>query len=366
MTKLLLAGYFGCGNLGDDAILLGCLNAFDKAGEEFHYQVLCDSPEFLRRQYNLSGVARMDRSSVGKAIQECDALVFCGGSIFQDATSFRSVAYYADLVSRAKKAGKKVLLLSQGVGPVRGIFSKRLTAEAFRNADFVTVRDPASLTLLKSIGVHRPMKLTSDNAFLLPNPPDQDEQTQFGIAGRKTIAIMPRPLPNHLKGDSKSLAKVFAETCKLLTAKGMSVTLIEMDEKLDGPFIDLIEKTAGGRLSHIKKIGSPIKVQSRLKRMDGVISLRLHGAILAATVGIAPFILSYDPKTLALSKLLDLPNPLPLEHLTAPRIVEAFVAFQDKREYYERLVSKRTEEMSKLALENMLEVIRTFHSPATL
>ena len=355
MKRLLFAGYFGCGNLGDDAILLGFLSAIEKGPQSFEYFVLCESPEYLRRQYNLNGIARMDRSASQAAINNCDAVIFPGGSIFQDVTSLRSVAYYADIVKRAKKAGKPVYLLNQGVGPLTSFFGKRMAADAFRSAEHVTVRDPASQATLQSLGVNKTIGPGGDSAFLLPLPHFEGDDTQFGLLGRKTIALIPRPV-----GDEKKLAKLFADVCKLLMERQMTVTLIEMDEKIDGVFIDLIEKAAGGRLSHIKNLGSPIKIQQRLHRMDGVISLRLHGSILAATIGKAPYILSYDPKTVAIAKQLDLPAPLPIESATPQRIVEGFLAFQEKRELHDRLVTKKAKELAANAEKSVSLVLRTF------
>ena len=52
-------------------------------------------------------------AAVDREIQKCDALVFPGGSIFQDVTSLQSVGYYAQLVKRAKGAGKNCVVVHQ-------------------------------------------------------------------------------------------------------------------------------------------------------------------------------------------------------------------------------------------------------------
>src|SRR5579885_1629944 len=102
MRNVLLAGYIGCGNLGDDAMAVGFMEA---AHKEFDFIVLSGNPESTYNQYRVHSVPRTDMGAVGKAIDACDALVFPGGSIFQDVTSVRSVAYYTRLVKMAKKRG---------------------------------------------------------------------------------------------------------------------------------------------------------------------------------------------------------------------------------------------------------------------
>src|SRR5271165_5505123 len=107
MACILLAGYFGSGNLGDDAIMQGYVMGMRAAGMDETFEVLSGSTDTIQRYYNLQGYERKNMKSVAEGIARCDMLVFPGGSIFQDATSTRSVAYYRELVMRAKKAGKK-------------------------------------------------------------------------------------------------------------------------------------------------------------------------------------------------------------------------------------------------------------------
>ena len=145
-SRLLLAGYFGCGNLGDDAILVGFVDGVVK--ENHDLVVLSGAPEETYRLYGARSIARRDFKQIEEELERCDALVFPGGSIFQDVTSVRSPAYYSTLVTKAKKAGKKVFFLGQGVGPLKTFFGKRFAVSAFKAADAIVVRDPGSAALL--------------------------------------------------------------------------------------------------------------------------------------------------------------------------------------------------------------------------
>lgn len=347
MATVLLAGYFGAGNLGDDALMQGYVLAMRSAGMDEDFQVLAGAPDVIQRYYNLPGWDRKNMKQVNEAISRCDVLVFPGGSIFQDATSSRSVIYYRELVMRAKKAGKKVLLLGQGVGPLTTFFGKRLAVEAFKAADVVSVRDPGSLATLQGLGVNRNVQVTADSAFLLPPPPDISGEV-YGVAGMKSIGIAPRPF-----GKGKETVALFADLCGLIFRAQMVPVLIEMDRIEDGAMIDEIEKKAGGRISHIQKIDVASTAQIRLARMDGVISMRLHAAILASTVGVPPFIVSYDPKTVAFAKLLGLPAPPNIEGLTAQRLFDLFVQHQKEAERNRQIVQRSVAELVKLAQGNI-------------
>jgi len=342
MPNLVLAGHFGCGNLGDDAILLGFVQAI---GSQFDLTVMSGAPEDTYRLYGLRSIPRMDMGAFGEEIDKADALVFPGGSIFQDATSARSVAYYSNLVKRAKKSGKKVFMVGQGVGPLTSFFGKRMAAAAFNAADAIICRDPSSPSALKEIGVTRPVRVGADLAFLLPDQPPSDDAS-FAVGNMKTVGIAPRPYGKN----PKEAVQMFGDLARLLFQANMMPVLIEMDSKHDGPLILEISKSQGGKVPDIRKLNTPMQVQGRMARMDSLIAMRLHAGILATTVGVPPFMVSYDPKVAAYSKMLDLGGSMPIEGLTAQRLFENFSAFQRDRERNIKVLLKKRDEFRQAAL----------------
>ncbi len=348
MARLLLAGYLGSGNLGDDSIMLG----FTHGLQDYDVTVMSGNPEETRRLYGYDAIPRKDSKAVEAAIKQCDALVFPGGSIFQDVTSVFSVKYYSNLVNDAKKAGKKVLILGQGVGPVTSFFGKRMTANAFNAADAISVRDPQSIQTLKDLGVKKNVRLTADCAFLLPQPQQDDDEKSFSVGNMKSIGIAPRPL------DKKTdVSGLFAELCKLMYQSGTMPVLIELDQEEDGPLIEEIHKKGGGRIPQIRKLQTPMNFQMRVRRMEALIAMRLHAGILGATVGIPALMVSYDPKVAAFSKLMETSAALPMEGLTATRLFDAFTSFMKDRERNGKILERKRAEMIKLAQGNM-EIVR--------
>ena len=346
MHKLLLAGYIGCGNLGDDAIALGFMNAAHDG--DFDLMMLSGNPDATYNQYKVHSIPRMDSGAVDKAIEACDALVFPGGSIFQDATSVRSVAYYARLVRKAKGKNKKVALLGQGVGPLNTFFGKRMAAAAFRAADVVTVRDPSSVSAIKALGVHRPVKVTADCAFLMPKPNPMNEGGSFQVGNMKTVGISARP-----HGKKGEVVQLFGELCQLLYKANYLPVLIEMDKNEDGALIQEISNSQGGKIPDVRKLSNPLQVQDRIARMDAVIAMRLHAGILAATAGVPPMMVSYDPKVDAFARQLGIGNAIPFKGATAQRVFENFTRFIKDRDRNVAILEKKRDEMSSAALENI-------------
>ncbi|RYI07421.1 MAG: hypothetical protein EON48_14545, partial [Acetobacteraceae bacterium] len=273
MARILLAGYLGSGNLGDDAIMAAFAETIGRYGVEC--SALSGNPEETYRLHHVAGVPRKDMAAVEKAIQAHDALVFPGGSIFQDVTSVRSVAYYAKLVEMAKKAKKRVYLVGQGVGPVNSFFGKRWTLQAFRSADGVAVRDPQSLEALRTLGLKTPVRTTADTAFLMTEPAQVEGVESFGVGGMRTVAIAPRPVKN------VDVAGLAAELCARAHKEGYMPVLIPMDRNEDVPLIQKISDRQGGKIPDLRKVVSPYEVMNRMDRMDLCVSFRLHGGILA-------------------------------------------------------------------------------------
>lgn len=338
MKKLLLAGYFGCGNLGDDAMMLGLMQGLQ--GEPVQVTALSGNPFETNRLYGVSAIPRKDVAQVKAAIAECDALVFAGGSIFQDVTSLRSVAYYSGLSKWAKAGRKKVIMLSQGVGPLNRILGKSMASKAFGMADLVSVRDQASAVALKSLGYRGEPRLTGDLAFLLPKPALDPNVQSFQVGEMRSVGLAPRP---YGKGDQ--VVRVFGELARLLYRSNSMPVLIEMDQTEDGPLIDAISKTQGGKIPSLRKLGTPMQLQQRLARVDGVIAMRLHAGILSVTVGVPPYMVSYDPKVNAFANALGLPSPPSIKDASAERIFEGFQeSMRDKDRHAATLERKRAEQ----------------------
>lgn len=346
MSKnLLLAGYFGCGNLGDDAILVGLTEGL--AGENVELEMLSGAPELTYRNYGIRSVPRKDLRQINEAIERCDILVFPGGSVFQDVTSARSAAYYGDLVRRAKKAKKKVVFLSQGVGPLKTFVGKRAARFAFTAADAIVVRDPGSVNTLKDLGIKATPRLGADLSFLM-QPRPLAESGDFQVAGMKTVGIAPRPW-----GNVKKINQLFGDLSQKLFKANFMPVLIEMDRNEDGQMIYEIGKLQGGKVPDIRKLDTPMLIQSRIARMETVIAMRLHAGILAANAGVPPFMVSYDPKVDAFAKMLGLHTAPPIENLSADRLFDSFMAFLKERDRNVQIVAKKREDLVKLARVNI-------------
>ena len=178
---VVMSGYYGFSNAGDDAILEAIQQAIHEASDHICVTALSNDPELTRRQYGLEAIPRFRVLKVFSALRRCDALLSGGGSLLQDTTSTRSLLYYLTVIRCAHWLGKPVMLYANGIGPVRRPANRRRVKRVVEQATLITLRDHSSARELQDMGVTRTdLHVTADPVFHLSPAPE----TRGGAAGR--------------------------------------------------------------------------------------------------------------------------------------------------------------------------------------
>lgn len=92
---IVLSGYYGFNNIGDEAILYSIIQSLRRLEPEIDITVLSNNPEVTESLYQTKAVNRWNPAEILLALKQADGLISGGGSLFQDETGFKSVAYYA-------------------------------------------------------------------------------------------------------------------------------------------------------------------------------------------------------------------------------------------------------------------------------
>jgi len=216
--KIVLSGYYGFSNCGDEGVLSSIVAGL-KSRLSGEITVLSASPEDTSKLYDVNAVPRYSLGEVSRAIRDCDLLISGGGSLIQDATSMRSLIYYLSVIAMAKHYGRKIMVLGQGIGPLRRPVSQRLAARTLNGVDLITVRDAPSAQLLNQIGVTKPsIHVTADPTFALQPCSDTDAcklLQEAGIGdGEDVVAISLRSWP-----EAPEIEKIAVEALGLLSEK---------------------------------------------------------------------------------------------------------------------------------------------------
>ncbi|MDO5062738.1 MAG: polysaccharide pyruvyl transferase CsaB [Peptostreptococcaceae bacterium] len=321
--KVLLSGYFGYENLGDEAILYSIIQELKKM-EGVEITALSADPPKTTKKFGVRAAERMKPWSLIKEVSSCDLLISGGGSLLQDVTSKRSILYYIGLLDLAKRIfGKKVMIYSQGIGPVSDPKNRNRVGRSLNRMDIINVRDHQSKQELIEMGVTKEISVTSDTVFLLDMPDKMIGQEYFKALGidpqKKTIGISIRPWKEY---DDK----IVTETKKVvehLQKQDINVLLLPFhhpgDLFLSKRVMDALEETQNVYL--IEKQLNEREMLSVIANTDMMLSMRLHGLIFGVVCNSYPIGISYDPKIDSLMKELELPGPVSVKDLQAESLI---------------------------------------------
>lgn len=296
--RITLAGYYGCGNLGDEAVLAGILDSFrDRAlvGRD-RFIVLSADPARTSAVHGAEAVERMRLTALRRALRESDALVLGGGSLLQDATSLRSLLYYLWVARLGLNAHKPLVLYAQGIGPLRRAVSRRLVRALAERAALVTVRDTVSRDLLlHGLRAACTVTVTADPAFCVSEEAEsQHEQAlaESGVPHGDWVGMAVRPSPGMAAPEEQfaTLARAVAESA------GMPVVLLPFDSRMDTE----LSRRVAARASELACVARlPESVPRAMQVVGGariILGMRLHACILGVARTVPVVSLSYDPK----------------------------------------------------------------------
>ena len=290
MKRLLLSGYYGYGNAGDEAVLAGLVAGFRSLPAELDLTALSGAPAETRTAHGINAVDRYRPAALLRAIAQCDLFLSGGGSLLQDVTSAHGIFYYLGVVRLAQMLGKKTMFIAQGVGPLKLKRSRRLVAAVANGLDAITVRDLDSARLLSEIGVSRPpIEVTADPALLLS--PRTSQKGGFGVALRSWHG-------------QEQIGAQTAAAC-FPTLAGQTPRLLPMQPGSDTP----VAEQFAGEWARLHQAPDPAPIPSFpadlgallsiIAECDMMVGMRLHALILAAAAGTPSVALAYDPKVAA-------------------------------------------------------------------
>ncbi|MFH1609178.1 MAG: polysaccharide pyruvyl transferase family protein [Candidatus Bipolaricaulota bacterium] len=254
-----LYGYFGHGNLGDEAIREAWEGLL---APEWTVRPVAP-PRFPRRGPTL----------------------FTGG-ILQDRTSRRSLLFYALAVRTASGRGP-VALASVGVD-VRSLLSRAVLRRVLPQAGYLSVRDPGSRAVLAGLGI--PAREGRDPVLALPPVPRRGG----GPVLVSLSPLVPEPLRTSALADARTVADRL----------GVAWVGLVMDRREDIAVLRGLPTVAPTNLQEASQV---------LSRACLLIGSRLHALELALVAGTPFLAVPCAPKVEEFLTLVerDLPAPVP-------------------------------------------------------
>lgn len=301
VRRIVLSGYYGFRNSGDEAVLKSILTALDDAGKAAGLKiepiVLSGDPEWTSKHYGVEAVHRMKLAEVRRALKSSDGLISGGGSLLQDATGVGSIPYYLGIMALARWCGVQTFVYAQGIGPVNRKLFQPFIARAFKKAAYVSVRDEESAALLRGYGVPAAkVEVVPDPVMGLPPGEAGAEELVEAGAGdnRPIVGVSVR----FWRGDRADLDRAAAalEALAGRAPGGVRLRFLPFhhgsDEDASRYVMERLSRAAELAPAH----DDPQRMLREVGRCALLIGMRLHSLIYAANREVPLLGISYDPK----------------------------------------------------------------------
>ncbi len=296
--EIIISGYYGFKNSGDDALLEAVIRDIKKHKESPNITVLSANPKETMQSYRVRAINRLNLLSIWKRMKKAGLLVSGGGTLIQDATSTKSLIYYLTVLRMAIQNNVKTMLYSNGMGPLTGKANITRALKVLNKVDSITLRDPGSKLVLEEIGVRTPAIVTADPVFSIEDfsrEKGEELLKAFGVtdSDKGIMGVSVR----RTKGTDVDFETAVANVCDYIADKyNYNIVFIPMQSNKD----EGISRNIMARMKNssyiIDKRLSVKDIISIISAMDSCIGMRLHSLIYAAIANVPLMGISYDPK----------------------------------------------------------------------
>jgi len=331
-AKVLICGYYGHYNWGDEAMLAGALQLLRPHGSAITvYSAAPDNTQARHGVVPLSTVPPRRRLQAWRqywqhtwAMLTHRCFVLGGGDLLRDSPTHEVVGVWLDPLQQAVRLGHRTAVLGISVGDIWKPESRRRIPQVLNHVSWIAVRDRRSQAKLIALGVKRPVQVMPDLALrAVPSTarqqrPQPSGAPQIGLSirtvmGRGAIAQQTShsdqsgqtlALDTHLKQTMATIADTLIErhraTIHLVPFQAYPAAY----HKRHRPSVDdHAFGLATRQLSRYPKqwichpyIASFEQLLTILQSLDLMIGTRLHSLILAAACGVPVIAIEYDPK----------------------------------------------------------------------
>lgn len=363
--KIGLIGNYGATNVGDDAILAALLSEF----KGYRFTIFSAQPEAWVAGPKAKNVPlfplgfrsffRYGFKPSIKALKAVDVVILGGGGLFQDKQLY-ACFLWAWQVFWVKWFKKPLFIYATGVGPLGTRVGRLLTRYAYRYARLIAVRDEASATCLKRLGLKKEVEVVADPALLNAKSEKAELEVKKTPAYRGRLMISVRPWLHQNRKIIQSFGD-FLESLKKEREAELVFVCMQTYREDDLQLIRPLVSRVGGR---IFVPGSFSELLKEMEQAEFAIGMRYHFMI-AALIAQTPLIpVSYADKTTALFEGTPLEKyVLHVEDFNETSLATTFkevsIAYNNTVVYQHALVKHLAEKAEKGIL-YLKEALKTF------
>ncbi len=303
--RFLISGYYGFGNLGDEALLEVIVSQLRTRHPYAEIDVLSANAPDTAHELRVEATPRWDAKAVRASIRRADVVLSGGGGLLQNATSLRSLVYYAGIIRAAAAADRGAMIFAQSIGPL-DFWGKTIVKECCKGIDAATVRDARSQGLLSSILPEARVEHTADPVFLYDVPEQDVDLTAEGLgAGSDPLVVVSVRKASSMRDRMDVVVRAVDRLSDRYAAR---VAFLPLGGAPDAEISTQIIRKCKSAPVLLPEC-TLARAANIIREAKAVIGMRLHALILAARYGVPFLAIPYDPKVSALCEDLEYPLP---------------------------------------------------------
>lgn len=333
--KILVRGYYGFRNTGDDALIYSILQSLMHIPNS-NFNVLTRAE--VHKPKALKNIKFIYPSNKNLWVQllKADTLIFGGGSQLQDYGKLRMVIGMLKrylIVKVMKLRRKKVIFLGVSIGPIETKIGKIISKLTLNNSDFIAVRDNSSMDQLNKMSINREkIMLTPDLAITLK------QNIEVPIRNEKELVIGVNLLPfysiikNQIDIENNLIINLANGLNNLnLKENNLKIKLFSFQDNTTINDFEILEKLSQRlEVEHTlyKYQENPLDTLEEIATCNRFIGMRLHSSIFSYIGEVPQIVLSYHPKCEGFAKSVGYSHEAILK-LTELESNELFQKIQD-------------------------------------
>ncbi len=294
--RFLVSGYYGFGNVGDEALLRIIASQLKTRHPFATIDALSARPDETAHEFGIEATPRWEQSAVREAIARADVVLSGGGGLFQNATSLKSLLYYAGIVRTAIRGGRKAMVFAQSIGPL-DFWGKQTVRECCKGLHAATVRDERSREILAPLVPATAVERTGDPVFLYDPPAEcAPRDAFFDASSDPLVVVCVRKTANF----NECAAALAIAVDRLAEKHGARVAFVPFGGQPDAEAATVVIRKCRSKPMLVSLDGLDA-IASAISRARLVVGVRLHALVLAIRFGIPFLAVPYDPKVSGLT-----------------------------------------------------------------
>lgn len=316
--KVLLSGFYGAGNLGDELILRSISGALERTDPAIEVVVAAENPYKVELEHGLQAFRRKDVYEAAHQLHTTDAVVVGGGGLWHDLTfqragglaslvtgSTMSIAGFGNLPLMGRVLGIPYHVIGLGAGPLEDPDARATVRYLASQTASLLLRDEESRRVVEGTGVPSERILTAPDvvyAVDLPSHVDRNalpaEIAELKRQGYRIIGVNLRRWSHF---DMSAVRATIERTISAVAAaEKIAVVGISMQAGTahDRQILAALGEALAPNVPFVLLPDPPSfeALVACVDLLDVLVTMRLHAALVAHRRHVPTVGLAYDPK----------------------------------------------------------------------